>query len=88
MAGDKDVDYVLSLLPKAAKYYWAQASVRRAMPSDELQKRAEQQGLQGERYDSVEAAHTAALANATADDAVFVGGSSFVVADLLTHFFS
>ena len=83
MAHDKDVTGVLKMLPKDAKFYWTQASVRRAMDCDELKMRAETCGLTGESYPDVNAACNAAFANAHEDDTIFVGGSSFVVADLL-----
>ena len=83
MAHDKDVTGVLKMLPKDAKFYWTQASVRRAMDCDELKMRAETCGLTGESYPDVNAACNAAFANAHEDDTIFVAGSSFIVADLL-----
>lgn len=82
MVSDKDINAVLHLLPAGAVYYFTQASVRRALPCGALQKRAEQCGLWGAAYPTVEQAVRAALQGAQADDLVFVGGSSFVVADL------
>lgn len=83
MAGDKDVDTVLSLLPASASYYFTQASVRRAMPAEELRRLAVRHGLKGGAYDDVPSAYKAALAAAAPEGMVYVGGSSFVVADLL-----
>lgn len=85
MAADKDVSQVISILPKTAHYYYAQASVRRALPVAELHRLALEYGLKGSAYTTVQAAYNAAVSNADADSgSVFVGGSCFVVADLLT----
>lgn len=83
MAGDKDVRSVLALLPRDAAYYFTQASVRRALPAADLLREAKACGLAGAAYPTVSSAYTQALADADADDFLFVGGSSFVVADLL-----
>lgn len=83
MAGDKDVRSVLALLPRDAAYYFTQASVWRALPAADLLREAEACGLAGAAYPTVASAYTQALADADADDFLFVGGSSFVVADLL-----
>lgn len=83
MVNDKDVSGVLSLLPQHAIYYFTQASVARALDSTTLQSLAEPFGLHGTTYPTVEAATQAALHDADSDDFIYVGGSSFVVADLL-----
>ena len=83
MAADKDVRGALSLLPQEADYYFTQASVRRALPADELARMGTTAGLHGRAFANVPAAVGAALADSHPDDFVFVGGSSFVVADLL-----
>ena len=85
MVGDKDVRTSLSLMPKEATYYFTQASVKRAMPVEEFAAIGQKMGLQGKTYKTVAEAYRAALHDASADDFVFVGGSSFVVADLLTY---
>ncbi|MDE5738717.1 MAG: bifunctional folylpolyglutamate synthase/dihydrofolate synthase, partial [Bacteroidaceae bacterium] len=84
MVNDKDISSVLSMLPKHATYYFCQASVQRALPSTEIQRQAANFGLQGGCYPTVETAYQAALADADKDDFIYVGGSSFVVADLLS----
>lgn len=84
MASDKDLDGVLSLLPHEAIYYWTQASVRRATPVQQLAERAASHGLHGLCFDSVSAAYQAAWAEAGPDDLIYIGGSCFVVADLLS----
>ena len=83
MVNDKDVSGVLALLPSHTTYYFTQASVARALPSSELQAKAAAHNLHGHSYPTVSAAYHAALAEATPDDFIFVGGSTFVVADLL-----
>ena len=84
MVNDKDISGVLAMLPKNATYYFCQASVKRALPHDEMRKQAAAAGLEGESYPTVLEAYQAALAHAHKDDFIYVGGSSFVVADLLT----
>ncbi len=83
MVSDKDINHVLAMLPTDATYYFTQASVQRAMPVERFAELAASHGLQGSSYPTVAQAYQAALANAEADDLVFVGGSSFIVADLL-----
>lgn len=83
MAADKDVEAVLSLLPTSAVYYFTQASVRRAMPAKELLERAQRFNLAGKAYPSVDAATEAAMKAAHEEDFVYIGGSSFIVADYL-----
>lgn len=88
MVDDKDVVHVLQLLKEKlenrVKYYWTQPSTKRAIPVEKLSELALKLGLHGETYLSVKEAYNAALKNAEKDDFVFVGGSSYVVADLLS----
>ncbi len=84
MAADKDISTVLSALPAKATYYFTQASVRRAMPAEELKALAARFSLSGDAYADVASAYEAALSAAKPTDFIFVGGSSFIVADLLT----
>lgn len=88
MVDDKDVVHVLQLLKEKlenrVKYYWTQPSTKRAIPVEKLSELALKLGLHGETYYSVKEAYNAALKNAEKDDFVFVGGSSYVVADLLS----
>lgn len=83
MVNDKDISGVLSLMPTQATYYFCQASVKRALAHDKIQSLAASHGLLGHSYPSVHEAYKAALSDARPDDFIFVGGSSFVVADLL-----
>lgn len=87
MAADKDVRAALALLPRRTgfRYYWTQASVQRALPAEELAKLAESVGLDGATYPSVAAALIEAEANySSRSELIFVGGSNFIVADLLS----
>ncbi|MFM1899209.1 MAG: hypothetical protein RL577_1449, partial [Bacteroidota bacterium] len=84
--GDKDLQKVLSMLPAQAHYYWCCPSIPRGLPAIELQSKASEMGLNGSVFDSVSDAYLAALSKASDGEAVYVGGSTFVVADLLAHF--
>jgi dihydrofolate synthase/folylpolyglutamate synthase len=79
---DKDVTKVLALLPRDATYYFCQADIPRALPADELASLAAAQGLTGRSYGAVPAAVAAARTAAAPDDVVFIGGSTFVVAEV------
>lgn len=83
MVNDKDISGVLALLPREAKYYFTQASVNRALPADKLYELATEAGLHGEAYPDVKSALDAAMKESLPEDFIFVGGSNFIVADLL-----
>lgn len=83
MVNDKDQTEVLSLLPTNANYYFTKANLPRATEPEELLAKAERVGLKGECYPTVRQALSAALVNAGESDLVFVGGSTFVVAEIL-----
>lgn len=85
MANDKDIDGVLEILPKTAQYYWAHASVDRALTESQLEGIATKYALRGKKFTTVEAAYKQALLEASANDFIFVGGSNFVVSDLLSY---
>lgn len=85
MVNDKDISSVLQELPKHATYYFTQASVKRALPENELLALAEKAGLKGTPYPTVVEAVQAAKKNCPQKDLIFVGGSSFIVADLLAN---
>ena len=87
MVNDKDISGVLSLLPKDAAYYFTKASVKRAMPETDFAGLALESGLHGCAFPTVKEAFSQALREASAQDAIFVGGSSFIVADLLRDCF-
>lgn len=80
---DKNIDIILSLLPKQAQYYFCQANIDRAMDTKDLTKKSKKSNLNGTSYASVKKAFKAAKKNATKDDLIFVGGSAFVVAEVL-----
>jgi dihydrofolate synthase/folylpolyglutamate synthase len=79
---DKDITQVLQVLPKEAYYYFCQAKIPRAMEAAELQRQAANFGLSGEVIADVNEAKRIAVARASAGDFVFIGGSSYVVAEI------
>ncbi len=85
MVNDKDINTVLSLMPKNAIYYFTQASVKRALPADEFALIADKHNLKGSTYNSVRIAMQSAVEDSHPEDLIFVGGSTFVVADALKN---
>lgn len=83
MVNDKDIDGVLELLPKDAHYIFTKASIRRALDEHELLDKARKHGLEGETAPTVKEALATARKTAGSNDMIFVGGSCFIVADLL-----
>ncbi|MCD8282128.1 MAG: bifunctional folylpolyglutamate synthase/dihydrofolate synthase [Prevotella sp.] len=83
MVDDKDIMSILRLLPAGAKYYFCQADNHRAIPSERVAMMARACGLIGESYPSVASAYNTAYGEAGENDFIFVGGSSYVVADFL-----
>ena len=86
VAKDKSLDDILPLLPSNAAYYFCKASVFRALDSQSILEAAQGFNLKGHAYDTVAQAYEAAIQNAHKDDLIYVGGSTFVVADLLAIF--
>lgn len=84
MVNDKDTDTVLTLLPKNATYYFTQAGVKRALDSRTLKDMARAAGLNGMSFGTVAQAVDAAKRESSPNDLIFVGGSTFVVSDLLS----
>lgn len=80
--GDKDISSILLLFPKDADYYFTQPSNARALPVEILQSKAAEVGLYGNSYTDVNAALTVAIHESNSNDLIYVGGSTFVVADL------
>ncbi len=80
---DKDPNDILRLLPKNAIYYFAKASIPRALDTVQLKEKAFEVGLKGRSYESVSQAFEAAKSNAQKEDMIFVGGSTFIVAEIL-----
>ena len=85
MVNDKDVDGVMCLLPKNAHYYFTKPQSKRAIPEKDIQRKAITHGLAGDCYNDVPSAYTAAKKMATPDDMIFIGGSSYIVSDLLLY---
>lgn len=83
MAKDKDQSKILQLLPKNALYYFCKPDVPRGLSANLLKEKAAKFGLKGEIYDSVNEALRSATEDATNEDLIFVGGSSFVVAEVV-----
>ncbi|MDR6301937.1 bifunctional folylpolyglutamate synthase/dihydrofolate synthase [Mesonia maritima] len=83
VVNDKDLSLILPLFPKEAKYYFCKPSIPRGMDALLLQNSAEKYNLFGETYNSVERAYLAANEAATLDDLIFIGGSTFTVAEII-----
>ncbi len=84
MVDDKDIKSIVKLLPKDGVYYFCQAETHRAIKSETVFRLAQAAGLTGTFYPSVELAYRKALSESAPTDFLFVGGSSYVVADLLS----
>jgi dihydrofolate synthase / folylpolyglutamate synthase len=83
VVNDKDLDEVLPLFPKNAIYYFSKPNIPRGLEATILAKKANQFGLIGEIYNSVSDAYKKAKQNAQPTDFIYVGGSTFVVAEIL-----
>lgn len=83
---DKNSDKLLSIFPDKATYYFCNADFERALPAKELQEQANLRNLLGESYSDVLSAVDAAIRNAEAEDLIFIGGSTFIVAEALKRF--
>jgi dihydrofolate synthase/folylpolyglutamate synthase len=82
VVNDKDLDAILPLFPKNGHYYFCRPDSSRGLDTEILKEAAKKHDLLGEKYDSVAEAFTAAKQNATENDFIYVGGSTFVVAEL------
>lgn len=80
---DKDIFKILFQLPKDARYYFCQANIPRAMNIKKLKKYASKYNLNGQEYENVKEALKSAENNSGSDDLIFVGGSTFVVSEIL-----
>ncbi len=80
---DKNLDNIFPLLPKTAAYYFCKANIPRGLDAQQLQDAAQKYHLKGNYYHSVQAAFQAAQQAATEEDCIFVGGSIFVVAEVV-----
>ena len=80
---DKDIENIIDLLPSDAYYYVTNAQIPRALNYLELKKKFDKRGFKNLAFPTVKEAFDAAKNNAKSDDVVFIGGSTFIVADLL-----
>jgi dihydrofolate synthase/folylpolyglutamate synthase len=83
LVNDKNLDEILPLFPKKAIYYFCKPPVSRGLDSEILKKKAYQYNLMGKTYNSVSNAYQNAKENANLNDFIYVGGSTFVVAEIL-----
>lgn len=83
VVNDKNLDEILPLLPKNAKYYFCKPNVPRGLESSVLLAAASLLGLKGEIYSSASEAYNTAINNAGQDDFIYIGGSTFVVAEII-----
>jgi len=83
VVNDKDLDKILPLFPKNATYYFSKANIPRGLDAEILRQKAHTFGLKGKTYPSVTTAYQTALQNAGENDVVFIGGSTFTVAEVI-----
>ncbi|MBI4646473.1 MAG: hypothetical protein HY738_07730 [Bacteroidia bacterium] len=83
MVSDKDIDKILQILPKNAIYYFTKASIPRALDEKILVEKAWQYDLKGSGFSTVREAVTAAKQKAYPEDLIFIGGSTFIVAEAI-----
>jgi len=83
MVNDKDTDAILSMLPTKASYYFTKAKISRSLDEKLLMQKAQKFNLKGNRYPNVKTALNEARKNSIHNDLIFIGGSTFVVADIL-----
>lgn len=82
-SNDKDLDTVLHYFPQNATYYFAKADIPRGLEAKKLQEKAREYHLKGRAYVSVKNAYKAAKRNAGKEDFIYVGGSIFIVSEVL-----
>jgi len=83
MVNDKDTDAILPILPKDATYYFTRASIPRSLNETTLMKEAKKYGLTGKTYPNVKVALDSAKKISDPNDLIFIGGSTFIVAEIL-----
>ena len=83
MVNDKDIDHVLQLLPHNCEYYFCKADIPRGLDAGILTEKAFELGLRGSVYNSVRDAYRSAINAARFDDIIFIGGSNFIVAEVV-----
>ena len=80
---EKDLDAIMPLFPREARYYLSRPNLPRGMDLDRLERAFRDRGLAYLRFDRIADAYTAALEAADPDDLIFIGGSNFTVAEVL-----
>jgi dihydrofolate synthase/folylpolyglutamate synthase len=83
VVNDKDLDEILPLFPKNAIYYFCKPNMPRGLDAKILEQKSQEFGLNGKVYNSVSEAYTSAKENAVVTDFIYIGGSNFVVAEIL-----
>ena len=83
VVNDKKLEELLPLFPKHANYYFCKPEIPRGLDKHELEVKANLFGLLGSTYESVNEAYLQAVSNAEKEDLVFIGGSTFVVAEVV-----
>lgn len=83
VVNDKDLSSIIDLLPKKAMYYFCKPNIPRGLDARQLQQFFNNYGLKGEAYNSVNEAYKTALGKANQNDFIFIGGSTFVVAEII-----
>lgn len=83
MVDDKDYKAVIDLLPSNAKYYFTHTEIKRCLDCSVLYTIAMEKGLNANKYESVKIAYSSAVANADKEDVIFIGGSTYIVADFM-----
>ena len=81
---DKAIDEIIGLLPEDAVYYLTQANIPRALPKEELRIKFREHGIEAASYSTPKQAAEAALKDSSVNDVIYIGGSTFIVADYLT----
>ena len=83
VVSDKKLEEILPLFPVKAYYYFCKPDIPRGLAEEKLQQKASEFKLFGKKYASAEKAYKASLNNANQEDVVFIGGSTFVVAEII-----
>ena len=83
---DKDVAHIVDLFPEDGIYYFTRASIPRAMPAEEVAVHFSKRNIKGPVFKSVKEAFESAISNSRPDDVIYVGGSTFIVADYLASY--
>ena len=79
----KDFEKILDILPRDAIYYFCKPNVSRGLPTDELLEYSKKIGLKAKKFSSVKLAYSSCLKDSDKDDLIFIGGSNFVVAEII-----